>query len=381
MRYGVLFFLTLGFFSLPAGAQEIQENWISARALGMGNAYSAVVSDYNALFYNPAALDKIHGLHLSLLTPQVGTDALTAYTTYQEISGGTLSSVINNFFGQQVWIGFNDTLAYSMNDFALAGFDNFNLSFNLNNPPYPQLNMYAANDYGIAGGFATSLLPNNALRVGFTVKRITRYGGTIALGPTSLANASTLNTQVSNLISDYGTGYGLDTGVLLTLPGPSQPTIALVWQNIGQTAFTPVTGTVAPSAMDDDPVIGYSMLFDTGALTVQPSLEFSHINLDQTYQLGLLMHVGVEMKFLGGLALRGGFNQGYWTAGVGIDLSYLRIDAASYGVELETFPGQLQDRRYILQVTMDLNFDPNFDFLKSGSSSGSGAASPGYQRR
>ncbi|MCB0343255.1 MAG: hypothetical protein KDD59_13500, partial [Bdellovibrionales bacterium] len=35
---------------------SIHQEYTSTRALGMGNAFSAVAEDYNALFYNPAAL-------------------------------------------------------------------------------------------------------------------------------------------------------------------------------------------------------------------------------------------------------------------------------------------------------------------------------------
>jgi hypothetical protein len=59
--------------------------------------------------------------------------------------------------------------------------------------------------------------------------------------------------------------------------------------------------------------------------------------------------------------------------GIGIDLDYLRIDAATYGVELDDYPGQREDRRYILQVTLDLNFDLNLGFGGSGKGSGSGS--------
>jgi len=371
-------FLILG---PQAVASEIYENWISARALGMGNAFSSVADDYNALFYNPAGLDKIHGLHLTLLTPQIGTDALNVAQIYNDMTGSNYATIIHNYFGQLVWVGFSDALGYSMHDFALAGFDNFNLSFNLHNPAYPNVTMRLTDDYGIAGGFGTSLLPNDALRMGFTVKRVTRYGGSVPFGPSTLATLS--NSQLTGLINNYGTGYGLDAGMLLTVPGTSQFTLAAVWQNIGQTNFTLVGGSTPPPPMDDDPTLGFSLLLDAKVVTVRPSFDFAHINLDQSEQLGKLMHLGVELNFIGGLSVRAGLNQGYYTAGVGIDLKYIRIDVASYGVELDTYPGQLEDRRYILQFTMDLNFDPSFD-LFGGSANGSGtggAVSRGFQRR
>ena len=66
---------------------------------------------------------------------------------------------------------------------------------------------------------------------------------------------------------------------------------------------------------------------------------------------------------------RAGLNQGYYTLGVGADLGFLRVDAATYGVELGVYPGQLEDRRYILQISTKLGFNPSFDFSGSGGQS------------
>jgi hypothetical protein len=273
-----------------------------------------------------------------------------------------------------------------MRDFALIGYDNFNLNFNLHNPAYPNLTFSLTDDVGIVGGFAASLLPNDAFRLGVAVKRISRYGGRVPFGPSTLATLS--NAQLTSMINNAGTGYGLDSGLLLELPGPTHATFSAVWHNIGQTKFTLLTGTTPPPPMDDNAVAGFSMLFDAKVFTFQPSIEYQHINLSQSEQLGKLIHAGAELTLVGGLSIRGGVNQGYYTAGLGINLSYMQIDLATYGVELDTYPGQLEDRRYMLQLTIDLNMDPSFDIFGGrggasgdGSGTGTGAVGRGYQRR
>ncbi len=355
----VLFFI----FSIPnfSIATELFENWTSTRALGMGNAFSAVVDDQHALWYNPAALDKIHGLHLTLIDLGIGTDAQNAYQTYNDATGSNYATMIRNFFGKQVWVGVSDSLGFAMHDFAIAAYDYLNLSFNLHNPAYANLNFNITNDVGFLAGTALSLVPGDSMRVGFTMKRITRYGARLPFGPSTLATLS--NTQLTQLAGNYGTGYGFDAGMLLELPIGVHPTLSAVWHDVGQTQFTPVAGTVKPPPMDNEAVLGYSMMFDAYVFKFIPAVDFKHANM-QEEALGKRLHFGAEFQFPG-LSLRGGANQGYYTAGVGLDLKYMKIDAATYGVELNTYPGQLEDRRYMVNITIDLNFDPSIDLTRT----------------
>src|ERR1700677_4700000 len=99
-RFILLFFI---FFSVKIQAQEIIENWYSARAAGMGNAFSAVVDDSTALMYNPAGLDKIRNLHITLLGLNVGTDNLNIENTVTNITGTNYASIIQQYYGQEFW--------------------------------------------------------------------------------------------------------------------------------------------------------------------------------------------------------------------------------------------------------------------------------------
>jgi hypothetical protein len=66
------------------------------------------------------------------------------------------------------------------------------------------------------------------------------------------------------------------------------------------------------------------------------------------------IHMGVESRILKVLRPRLGINQGYLTAGAGIDLKLLEIEAATWGEELSLNPGGLQDRRYGIRVALQL---------------------------
>jgi hypothetical protein len=364
-----------GLVFLPSAfATEIYENYISVRALGMGNAFSAIVDNKDSLFYNPAGLDRIHRLSLTVMDPTIGTDAVNAYSTYQSATGNDYAKLIQNFYGQEVYVGVEDTLALAVPDFAIAGFDAFQLNFNLNNPAYSNLTFSATNDVGIATGIAMSLLPSDLLRFGIVGKRITRYGGRVVLGPSTIATLS--NTPLTQMIGNYGTGYGADAGILLELPVPAKPTFSAVWHDIGQTFFNlNASSSTPPPPILDEIVFGYGMEIDVPGITIRPAIDFKHATMG-TEQIGKRLHTGVEIQ-LPILSLRAGLNQGYYTLGLGFDFKYFRLDAATYGVELDTYPGQLEDRRYIAQITIDFNFDLHFGDGKTNSNS----VSPTYYRR
>lgn len=367
--FGILLLMGL---SLPAKGAEIFENYTSVRGAGMGNAYTAAVDDRESLFYNPAGLDKIRGLHLTVLDLKLGTDASDVYTVYQNTVGDDYADQIRQFYGRQIWIGLSDSLSFTMRDFGFAAFNTANLSMSLNNPAYPNLNVNITNDFGFVTGFAASLLPKDILRFGLVGKRVTRFGARFPMGISTLATLS--NDELRNMVNNFGTGYGLDGGLLLEFPTPSRPTFSFVWQDIGQTSFALTGGTRAPPPMDNNVIAGFGMTVDATVLKIRPAFEYRHINLVEE-PIGKKLHLGVEFQFPV-LSLRAGANQGYYTIGAGLDFDYLKIHAASYGVELQSYPGQREDRRYMVEVTIDLNFDPNFKFGGGGTRS-----SRLYQRR
>lgn len=62
------------------------------------------------------------------------------------------------------------------------------------------------------------------------------------------------------------------------------------------------------------------------------------------------LHMGTEIKPWGFLALRGGINQGYLSAGIGFDLPLIDLELATYGEEMSLNTGGKEDRRYVLRL-------------------------------
>jgi len=354
-------------------SDEIIENFYSTRALGMGNAYSAVVDDSTALMYNPAGLNKIRNLHFTVLGLNVGTDDLTVQSDVSNITGNNYAAIIQKYYGQQLWAVFNDLLTVSSQDLAFGAYSSAFVSFNLHNPAYPTIPITVYEDLAAVAGFSIGLFPNDALRLGFSGKRITRLGGQTTLTAQTLATLS--NTQITNLMNNYGTGYGLDAGLILELPASSHPAFSCVWHDVGQTAFSLQSGTTPLLPIDNNFVAGFSMRLEGAGFSVKPSFDFSHINL-YSEDIGKRFHAGAEITF-SILSIRGGVNEGYPAVGAGVKLKAFQFDAAAYGEEIGVFPGQQEDIRYMASMAIDLEWESNFSL----NGKNSGVIRPAYQRR
>ena len=105
-------------------AQELYESGKSARALGMGNAFTAVVNDRNTMFYNPAGLNRVEGYYYTILDMAAGLNGEQALTTIQDVSNAAdLSATLDALYDQKLWIGYNGNTAIYMKNFGFVYVD------------------------------------------------------------------------------------------------------------------------------------------------------------------------------------------------------------------------------------------------------------------
>lgn len=83
------------------------------------------------------------------------------------------------------------------------------------------------------------------------------------------------------------------------------------------------------------------------------ALEITDIGNNTNGSMWRTVHLGAEAKFAI-LTPRVGINQGYFTAGLGINLKILTLDFATYGEELSLNVGGLQDRRYTMKIALQI---------------------------
>ncbi len=163
---------------------------VSARAVGMGNAFTAVADDAYDIYYNPAGLATL--------------DRAELVTTYAQFYPGLTdsSNLSNSFFGyaQPIDEGRQGTLGLGYNRFSLNGF-------------YQESSVYAS--YGREIN-TEGLLPGH-LYGGVTFKYLDRSLsglGTLAsspLGPTGIANPGSVDPVLNQTTR---TNFDMDGGLL-----------------------------------------------------------------------------------------------------------------------------------------------------------------------
>lgn len=360
LKNGLISILTLFFATSVANGAVILESFISTRAAGMGNAYVSVVDNHDALFYNPAALDKIHGFHFHVFDFQMGTDTINITPMINDFSSSDLSTSLGNYFGQRFWMGLANVTSITMQGFGIGVFGNINLGFLLSNPAFPNLNVDMLADTGIAAGFGFSLVPSGLLRLGFVGKWVLRAGRTLPFGPSTIAELN--NEFVNELRNNVGSGYGMDTALMIELPTGFRPTFSAVWQNVGQVRFGNSTSSNIPY-LENNLTGGFALTIPALVMDIRPAFDVRNITM-WSEQITKKLHFGIEFD-LPIIDIRGGFNQGYYTLGLGVNLGFIDVQLATYGVEMGAYAGQKEDRRYVLEAAIDLNFKEGFSFQKT----------------
>lgn len=356
---------------------ELPMGWTSVRALGMGNAYTAVADDADALMYNPAMLMKVKGVHWRVMNPRAGIDNPSNLQLVGALSNvSDVAQTVNSLYGANIWAGGGGMSAVTVPYFGFGAYANTEAGIKASSPPNTQLNTNYYFDYGGTLGLALPLIPE-FMGIGLTVRSVNRTGTTAAIGPATLAtnNPNALTAELKR----RGNAYAVDTGMIFTLPGPISPTLSFVYRNLGYTTFSFDEGAGSPPRVEPEMLAGAAIKVDLPLITITPSIDYRYIgwnNIATGNNLGLGLEISLPL-----IDIRGGMSQGYYTAGFGLNLGIIRADVATWAVELGAYPGQDADRRYMAQVTIQLGFDPSLFWGSSASGSKSGEHRRLKQRR
>ncbi len=359
------------------------------RIMGMGAANTAVGGYSTAVFYNPAGLiniKKSHGVEVELLgisaaasknikslmddLDNAQTDAETI-EAIQKHSGEIDNVTASNYTSFSYHT--EDDIAFSLGLLASADFTFIPHAYSGANG---LLETHSRIYGGIVGGVAKkySGVLGGKLTVGLGAKYITQKSYEAGLDTAEVTeNKDDLITYIMDTYEVDNSGFGIDVGILYE-PGfleSLHPAIGVSVLNIGTLDFEdaygaqPMTLNAGVSIAPEVPwVDSFKIAVDyVDILNAQQARvrNYNPYRSDDQYdsvdiEFDPLQHIraGVSLGVVDNswvlLTLMGGLYQGAYTAGVDMQFTLIKVQAATYQEQLGSVVGQLEDRRYMVGV-------------------------------
>lgn len=381
----ILALLSLLFVTSGAMAEDdlldyrIHQHFLSVRALGAGNSFS-VIDDYNSLLYNPAAMARMpegemnFGFSAGVTTSALGfmKDIESASKVAEAQKVAEVQAVLEKNYGNN----FSTRLP------AVSGFwvrpkwgvglvladSTINLAVHQTGGPQVATSAYIDNT--IAFGYTKGFLEENALTVGATLKGIYRgYVGKSFNAFDLATNPSFFKSQDAKegltIDADLGTQYVMavpEVGALSFLKY-AKPTFSFVVRNLLDYGFKQNMHLIHKESGKNPPKM--QRRFDVGTKwelpnfwVFTPRFMFDVRDIGHryfTFRKG--MHTGLELGWKALSWLNGhysvGLGQGYFSAGLGAELAWFRLDFATFGEEIGTSKAKKENRYYIAKMSLD----------------------------
>lgn len=331
---------------------EIDEFYTGVRSLGMGGTYVNTVNDETAILTNPAGLGKLRDLTFTVIDPELhGGFNDTEIATMSTASGAmTIQGLLDllNTAKDRHWHAkaqfFPSIVGPNFGLGVLAKFQ-YNAEVDATGTTY---RLDYVNDYAVGLGYTFRFF-SGVVKIGFAGRLVNRTEIHKDLP------ASSTNLEVKTEASE-GIGAAGDVGLILTAPIVGLPALGVTVRDVGNTSYTlregmfnatvdrPVdTLQTVDAALSFQPILGnrarLTVAFEYHGLTT-PLVPTEEDALKRS-------HAGLEINIADFAFLRGGANQGYWTAGVEFATERFQLQAASYGEELGTPTLRKEDRRWV----------------------------------
>ena len=246
---------------------------VGGRALGMGEAYTAIANDPAATYYNPAALALTDRAQLLLMHKQWIQDTKT------EFFAATTS--LDRF-----------ALALSLNSTSVDNIE-------IRDVPGPPIGTFSARNAAIGASAAYVIDPTFSL--GATVKYL-----------------------YEKILVEQASGYGIDLGASYMSPWDIR--LALVVSNLGS------MGTLVTESSKLPTVVRLGTGYETAIEAIDGTLTAGADVVSFTGEQKTHLHLGAELEYKKAFAVRAGYQTGYdargFSAGIGIAWELLRLDYA-----------------------------------------------------
>jgi len=320
----------------------------------MGDAFTALSDDENALFYNPAGL-KLENAHqgVAVLNPlfEISSESLDLYNDYTTLNQNNNSEVtafLQERIGQHQHFRTSLFPHLFVLPFAIGILSQGTGDMEFRNPVLPEVATDLRLDVGLVAGGAHDF--GRGLLGGMTAKYIQRKGIVKTYTAVDISS-NTFDTQADLKTSS---DFSFDLGGMIHLSE---------WTELDQWG-DPVVGVVLQNItdLDFDEVGLHPMQLNLG-VAIHPEIEmvqstFALDFVDITQRLGTdndlgkRIHLGAEFTFPKMVSARLGLNQGYLTGGVTFDFWIVRLDIATFSEEIGASFRQREDRRTLAQISL-----------------------------
>lgn len=363
---------------------SIHHLYQSPRPLGMGDAFIAVVNDYNAIFYNPAGLARREDGEINLSLDLSASASFQKFANDVSNAGSgaandtekiqAYSNLLQNYYGKQfslrtglmegIWVRPHWGIALLPADFTL--------DLQVHNVGSPALDVRSYADTTFAYGYGNDIKGvEGRLSWGVTGKFVNRAFASKQVLPVDLALDSNYLKK-----EDLQEGYTVDAdiGILYTPFLPSEgllsymrlakPTFGAVLRNAGNVGFgrslkaINKLSTAAPEPLYRVLDVGakfeypnFSIFSGRGTLDVR---DIGHPNFSwrKGFHLGFEFDWAVASWWRG--AYRIGVNQGYPTLGVSALFTLFNLDLLTYGEDIGTYSAPKENRMYMLKLNINI---------------------------
>lgn len=334
-----------------AMAEEFRPLYRGARAQAMGNAFTAIADDEQAIFYNPAGLANIQGYSFKLATANldVSNDLYLNYAEYTAAFGNLSLSTLNTFVGKNLYLRAQGASTFVGPNFGIAGIYDAQGALRLQNIVFPEGQIGATTTYGAQFAFAIPYRLRKIkadLNIGIAGKVLYRSGNFFTPTMTDLMvlNSSAFTPNLSN----PGLGIGLDLGVQYIQQTSKNVSLlaGFVLKDIGDTAFAS-----GADSQKSEITAGLGLRLRSRDLVATLAYDYAHISDYADWRKKT--HLGMELKFPI-LSLYGGLSQLNLTYGLSLDLWLIKVMYVSYAEEQGTTILQNPERRTMVQFTFKL---------------------------
>lgn len=352
-----------------------------SRIMGMGGANIAVGSYSTSIFSNPAGLASIkkdHGFVVDILGLGVsGSGSTMEFIDDLDAAGddtAAITDLLTDNMGVPYHFGVDNYTSISKNSDAFAWSVGLLAAADVNYIVHAPLALevgvrgYGGVLVGVAKPYDTEY---GKLDVGMSLKMIKQKSYENSLTVNDLADEDIGTTMEDDLVDS--TGIGLDVGVVYhPLPNNEwKPAFGLSIMNIGSMDMDdnfgqqPMTVNIGVSATPEVPVldklvvaVDYVDLFNANNVRIWELAdggtgEYVYTDVSESdFMKRLRVGVGIGLvdTFIFSTTLNLGLYQGAYTAGVDMELTFLKLSVATYEEEVGTGSASNPDRRYMANL-------------------------------